>query len=118
MQGLSEITKDSAYPINFNAGDHYLLDGQKLIWVPAGTSGIVNAGYFHTERESFLRIACYDANNQKINSESGFYSAAYWIVTQKNGTKMYYGYTSQGHNTANDGRIDAIGKTSPRSRRL
>jgi hypothetical protein len=92
LSGLSVITRDSSYEIGFDGDDHYLLDGQRLI--PDDTE----TGRYHTEHESFLRIKAYDLNT----------STSYWVVTQKNGTKMYFGYDAASPET--DGHIDAVEK--------
>ncbi len=92
LGGLSIITRDSSYPVTFNdAADHFLLDGQKLV--------LGSDGYYHTEKESYVRI-------QFINPDT---SSSYWIVTLKNGTKMYYGWDDDDHDSTNDGHVNAVG---------
>ena len=85
LSGLSVIARDPSYPIKFDGTDHYLYEGQKLIY---GSDG-----YYHTERESFVRIKAYSLDT----------ASAYWTVTMKNGTKLHFGATS-------DSCIDAVGK--------
>gem|GEM_PF-2131428 len=86
LSGLPVIARDVAYPVNFDGNDHYVYNGQKLIYNTA-------TGYYHTEKESYERI-------QVFNMDT---SSSYWVVTQKDGTKLYFGNT-------NDSRIDAVGK--------
>ncbi len=94
LGGLSIITRDSSYPVTFNdSTDHFLLDGQKLV--------LGSDGYYHTEKESYVRI-------ELTNSGSSNY---YWIVTLKNGTKMYYGLDDDDHDSTNDGYVKAVGIT-------
>ena len=85
LAGLPVICRDPSYGINYDNQDHYLYNGEKLI--PG------NDGYYHTERESFLRIEVGNLNS----------SSSYWIVTLKNGNKMYFGSSTDSH-------IDAVGK--------
>ena len=85
LAGLPVICRDPSYGIYYDERDHYIYNGEKLI--PG------NDGYYHTERESFIRI---EARN--LNS-----SSSEWIVTLKNGTKMYFGSSTDSH-------IDAVGK--------
>ena len=85
LTGLPVICRDPSYGIYYDDRDHYLYNGEKLI--PG------NDGYYHTERESFIRI---EARN--LNS-----SSSEWIFTLKNGTKMYFGSSSDSH-------IDAVDK--------
>ncbi|MBN2444355.1 MAG: VCBS repeat-containing protein, partial [Spirochaetales bacterium] len=100
LTNLSTITRDSSFPVNFDAADHYLFAGQRLIYSPAD-------GYFHTEKESFLQIAAFTAAESKTGPAADI---AYWCVTQKDGKKLYFGYNSSDHTTATDGHIDAVGK--------
>jgi hypothetical protein len=100
LAGFSLITRDPAYDISFDdAADHFLLDGQRLI---KGADG-----YYHTEKESYARIEYIVPTKTDYSDPSKppiipDYSNSYWIVTLKNGTKMYYGYFG--------GRVNAIGK--------
>ena len=98
LSGLSTITRDASYPVNFDENDHYVWNGEKLIYTGSNTAGDVHT--YHTKRESFLRI---EAFGNKANP-------AYWIITQKDGTKFYYGYSvSPYHTAASDGFIEAVG---------
>ena len=99
LGGIPFISRDSSYPVNFDSSDHYLYEGQRLIF--DGTS-------YHTERETYQKMEAFNLNS----------SDSYWIVTNKNGTKFFYGYNG-GHsdypkdssrNAANDGHIEAVGK--------
>ena len=85
LVGLPVICRDPSYGIYYDDRDHYIYNGEKLI--PD------NDGYYHTERESFIRIEAFNLNSP----------SSYWIVTLKNGTKMYFGSSTDSH-------IDAVGK--------
>lgn len=87
--GIPVITRDGRYPIHFDGGDHYMFMGQKLL---------VDAdGNYHTENESHLRIQAFNLNS----------SQSYWVVTQTNGNKMYFGYVPD---LDNNGHIQAVGQ--------
>lgn len=76
LSGLSSITRDPAYPIDFDdASDHFLLDGQPLIPDPDGV--------YHTKIESYRKIEFFQPDE-----------GSYWTVTGKDGVKMYYGSTA------------------------
>ncbi|MBN2534809.1 MAG: hypothetical protein JXB88_18150 [Spirochaetales bacterium] len=100
ISGLSVMSRDSSYPINFDEYDHYLYNNRRLIWVKDNAPDVINPGYYHLERESFIRIQAFDLNSP----------SSYWTVTLKNGTVLSYGCLSQDHTAASDGHIDAIGK--------
>jgi hypothetical protein len=86
LAGLPVIVRDPVYGINYTNEDHYLYNGEKL--VPGAD------GYYHTERENFVRIKAFYLNS----------ASSYWVLTLKNGTKMYFGdQTGNGH-------INAVGK--------
>ncbi|MBI9100758.1 MAG: hypothetical protein JEY91_19960, partial [Spirochaetaceae bacterium] len=93
LSGLQTIERDSSYDINWNNTDHFVLNGQRLI--PDDSLG---TNRYRTENESFLKI-------EYLNQGSA--TASYWIVTQKNGTRLFFGNTG-------DSRIEAVGKTAPR----
>ncbi|WP_033302192.1 SpvB/TcaC N-terminal domain-containing protein, partial [Sediminispirochaeta bajacaliforniensis] len=97
LAGLSAICRDASYAINFDAEDHYLLDGQKLIEINSTST----YQEYRTERESFLRIRGYHLNT----------AASYWEVASKSGQVMYYGRIDAQHGTSNDGHIDAVEKS-------
>lgn len=85
LGGLSKITRDKSYDITFDdTTDHFLFDGQRLI---SGADG-----YYHTEKESFIRIEFVNPNA----------TDSHLVVTMKNRTKLYFGSTS-------DSRINAVG---------
>jgi hypothetical protein len=90
INGLPTISRDTSYPVNFAADDHYLYEGQRLVYSDPASGG---DGYYHTERETFVRI---EGLTLGTTSSS-------WIATAKNGARMYFGGTS-------DSRIDAVGK--------
>jgi hypothetical protein len=100
LSGLPSIHRDSSYPVNFNHNDHYIFSGQRLIYSP-------DDEYFHTEKESYVRIAAFNSSGSRIGPDADI---AYWVITHKNGTKQYFGYTSTEHTPGNDGRIEAVGK--------
>ena len=100
LSGLPAITRDRTYDVNFDENDHYVYGGQRLIYSEVN-------GYFHTEKEGYLRIAAYDATENRTGPIADI---AYWVVTQKNGTKMYFGHKSDDHTEDTDGHIDAVGK--------
>jgi YD repeat-containing protein len=100
LAGFSVITRDTAYDISFNdSTDHFLLDGQRLI---KGADG-----YYHTEKESYARIEHYVSTPDDIDP-----LLSYWVVTLKNGTKMYYGVRGgkDSPGGTSGGRINAVGK--------
>ena len=99
LSGLSTIERDASYPINFNANDHYVLDGQKL-YVKAADSIFPYVTY-HTERESFDLITAYSSGTTVTTDPNT--TTSYWLVRKKDGSKWYYGNTD-------DSRIDAVGK--------
>ncbi len=103
LTGISTIRRDTSYPVNFNANDRFILDGEKLVYI-GGTED-----RYHMERENFTLIQAFGFDEGPTGAES---SSSYWVVTGKNGTKMYYGFNDADHNdTAKDGRIEAIGHT-------
>jgi hypothetical protein len=56
LSGIPVIGRDNSYGIVFAKRDremHYIFNGQKLIYADPASCG---DGYFHTERESFVRI--------------------------------------------------------------
>lgn len=96
--GLSVITRDTSYPIYFDDRDHYLYNGEKLI--------LDENGRYHTRREKYLRIEAHNLNSPY----------AHWIITLKDGTKMYFGYDFDEEfppfppDEAHDGHIPAVDK--------
>ncbi len=92
LTGIPVITRDPSYGINFDNNDHYLYNGEKLVKDQNGV--------YHTERESFVRIEAVNLNS----------ATSYWVVSLKNGIKMYFGYPGSEHTTATDGHVDAVGK--------
>jgi hypothetical protein len=67
LSGLPVIARDGSYGIDFDTDDHYVFSGQRLIYSDPShyyaAKGDSGDGYFHTERESFIRIAAYDASH-------------------------------------------------------
>jgi hypothetical protein len=49
ISGLSVIARDSSYPINFDANDHYIYNGQKMIH-----DNLID--YYHLEKENYIKI--------------------------------------------------------------
>ena len=98
LDGIPVITRDTTYDVTFDdTKDHYLYYGEKLIYTDPAQGG---DGYYHTERESFIRF--------KLEYPNG--SNSYWVATLKNGTKMYFGYQASEHTSQTDGHVDAVGK--------
>jgi RHS repeat-associated protein len=91
IKGISEIQRDFNYEVNYNANDHFIYNGDKLIKTPDG--------YYHMQRENFERIEYNSSQN-------------YWVVTQKDGTKYYYGYQGTEHSANTCGRILVAGDSS------
>ena len=87
LSGLQSITRDTTYPVKWDEEkDHFLLNGQRLI-PDSSTSGL-----FRTEYESFLKIEFLSSGT----------SSSHWVVTRKDGTKLFFGDTT-------DSRIEAVG---------
>ncbi len=98
LNGFSCIERDPAWPINFDGSDHYILDGERLIFSKADSS-------FHPEREDYSSIIAYSAGTTITSAPNQ--ASSYWIIKKQDGRRYYYGET-------NDSRIMAVGKTSPR----
>ena len=88
LSGLQTISRDTSYDINWNNSDHFVLNGQRLI-----PDGLLGLNRYRTENESFLKIE--------------YVSSSYWVVTQKNGTQLFFGNTT-------DSKIEAVGKSAAR----
>lgn len=87
LNGIAKIERDYSYPVTYNdTTDHFMYNGEKL--VPDAN------GYYHPAKESYERI-------QLVYPNSG---SSYWVITHKNGTKMYFGQT-----TSTNGRVEGIG---------
>ena len=73
--------------VDFNALDRFALDGQRLI-VKNGTSGIygANGTVYETESFSNVKITSYG-----IHSSGANFGPAYFIVEYPDGSKAYYG---------------------------
>jgi RHS repeat-associated protein len=91
IRGISEIQRDFNYAVGYDANDHFIYNGEKLLKT--------SDGYYHMQRENFERIEYNSSQN-------------YWVVTQKDGTKYYYGYQATEHSTNTCGRILAAGDSS------
>jgi len=86
---MSQIVRDSRYPINLNSSDHYQLDGQKLLFDSTNNT-------YHFERETYEPITVLsvstkskaDPNDCKVSNNS---SDTYWLIKKKDGTSLYYG---------------------------
>ncbi|MFH0975680.1 MAG: FG-GAP-like repeat-containing protein [Spirochaetota bacterium] len=90
LAGLGAITRDTTHPINYNGSDYFVGPGGRLVLITTGSL----SGDYHYENESFCRI--------ELNGTIGE-SGSYWLETKPDGTKYYYGSTS-------DSKIAAIGK--------
>jgi RHS repeat-associated protein len=92
LWGIAEVKRDYSYPVNYNDTDHFMYNGEKLVKD--------SAGKYHTAKESYARIEYKNPNT----------GTSYWVVTQKNGTKMYFGYQALEHSSpSTGGRIEGIG---------
>lgn len=87
LNGFPTISRDTSYPVNWSSSDQFIYNGQRLI---KDTS---KSNIYHAEEISFEKIE--------------FVNGSYWVVTQKNGTKYYFGNTS-------DSKIEAVGRTEAR----
>jgi RHS repeat-associated protein len=85
LSGMGSITRDTDYPINWNKDDHFLYNGQRLIWDAMG--------FYRTEAESFVRV---------YKNESGGRIGS-WTVINQSGTRFEYGAST-------DSFIEGIGK--------
>ena len=90
LAGIAKIERDYTYPVNYDNSDHFLYNGERLVY---GSDG-----YYHPAKESFERI-------ELKNPNSG---SSYWVITQKDGTKMYFGYQAKEHTASTDGRVEGI----------
>jgi hypothetical protein len=91
IRGISEIQRDFNYAINYTVDDHFIYNGEKLLKT--------SDGYYHMQRDNFERMEYNSSQN-------------YWVVTQKDGTKYYYGYQATEHPANTCGRILVAGNTS------
>jgi hypothetical protein len=91
LAGISKIERDFTYAVNYDSTDHFIYNGDRLVY---GSDG-----YYHPAKESYERIEFKNQNS----------SSSYWVITQKDGTKMYYGYQATEHTASTDGRIAGIG---------
>lgn len=95
ISGLSAIKRIAstkyhdgvADPVDFDSLDRFSLDGQRLI-VKTGTSGIYGANetVYETERFSNTKITSYGVHSSGAN-----YGPAYFKVEYPDGSKAYYG---------------------------
>lgn len=94
IAGVSTITRIPATkfhdskidPVDFNSFDRFALDGQRLI-VKDGTSTYgANATVYETEFFSNIKVTSYGVHPSGAN-----YGPAYFVVEYPNGTKAYYG---------------------------
>lgn len=98
ISGVSSITRiaSTTYhdgiidPVDFDNLDRFALDGQRLI-IKSGTSGTYGADRTLYETESFsnLKITSYGVNPNGAN-----YGPAYFIIEYPDGSKAYYGNSS------------------------
>lgn len=77
-------------PVDFNSLDRFALDGQRLI-VKNGTNGVYggNGTVYETESFSNIKITSKGVHPNGIN-----YGPAYFIVEYPDGSKTYYGNSS------------------------
>jgi RHS repeat-associated protein len=94
LNGITKIERDYSYPVTYNdTTDHFMYNGEKLI--------LDANGYYHPAKESYERIQLVNPNSTSSN----------WVITQKNGTKMYFGYQASEHTASTDGRIEGLNIT-------
>jgi hypothetical protein len=74
LGGISAITRDPDYPINWDMDDHFLYNGEKMIWD-------VDLECYRVESDSKIRIIKFMLGN--------FISA--WSVIDRDGNRMDYG---------------------------
>ncbi|MCV9926616.1 FG-GAP-like repeat-containing protein [Flavobacterium sp. LS1R49] len=92
ISGISSITRIAATKfhdgtingVNFDSFDRFALDGQRLI-AKSGTYG-ANGTVYETENYSNLRITSYGVHSSGVK-----YGPAYFIVEYPDGSKAYYG---------------------------
>ena len=76
LEGIPVIARDASYGIHYNSNDRFVSSiGGQLVLSTGNT--------YYTKYESFLRY-------QKMGNSSN----DYWLVTDRNGTKYYFGDTS------------------------
>lgn len=85
LTGLSAIYRDNSFPVKFLEGDHYAIDGVKLIYNSS-------TNCYHKEFEDYSKIEYINGNT----------TSSYWVVTAKDGIKRYYGKSTDSH-------IDGVG---------
>jgi hypothetical protein len=92
LSGIPVITRDAAYPINYDGNDRYTGPGGRLVLVDAA------AKIYHSEDESWSRFEGKGSMGDSFE---------YWIETKPDGTKYYYGQNTNSF-------IRADGKNSAR----
>lgn len=86
LQGLGSIVRrgpNYGSAPTYTSSDTFVLQlggSQKLVYTGKDLAGIAG-NYYHTEIENFMRIEFVSASNS-------------WLVTDKNGTRYYFGQTS------------------------
>ncbi|MDX6188498.1 polymorphic toxin type 23 domain-containing protein [Flavobacterium sp. Fl-318] len=95
ISGVSAITRTSSTkyhdgtidPVDFDILDRFAFDGQRLI-VKSGTAGVYGADgtVYETENFSNVKITSYGSHPSGVN-----YGPAYFIVEYPDGSKSYYG---------------------------
>jgi hypothetical protein len=91
LVGIPKIERDFTYPVNYDNTDHFIYNGERLV---ADSSSC-----YHPAKESYERIEFKNQNS----------SSSYWVITQKDGTKMYFGYRAVEHTADIYGRVEGIG---------
>ena len=85
LEGIPVIARDASYGIHYNSNDRFVSSiGGQLVLSTGNT--------YYTKYESFLRY-------QKMGNSSN----DYWLVTDRNGTKYYFGDTSDSRLATNTG---------------
>lgn len=108
IAGLSAITRvpaniytdGNAGGVNLDLNDRFALDGNRLL-VSTGTYGVTGSTY-KTQNQTFATVTAYGSAGN---------GPQYFIVTAKDGSKLYYGNTS-------DSRVCAVNTSTPYMWRL
>jgi hypothetical protein len=98
LAGLGAITRDNTHPINYNGTDHFVGQGGRL--VDTGTYDPQGNKVYHYENEIFSRVSLVGAIGK---------SSSYWLETEPDGAKYYYGYTGTSSELTNS-KVSAIDK--------
>lgn len=96
LQGLPVITRNTQFPIEYEGEDNYVGPGGRLVEVDTDT--VMGTDIFNYVEEKFIRL-----HRVKVDIGNGKFETMQWIAHHPDGTKYYYGSTS-------DSRIKAEGQ--------